>query len=110
MPLTLAHVKDDAAWEIPKPPPAPRMMAADADPIFEVATIKLSDPNQRRLFGIGNTEVSAVGATINDLIVFAYSVHVRQIIGAPAWVESDKFDIKPGLCTQPAFVAAASLG
>src|SRR5271165_1140231 len=31
MPLTLAHVKDDAAWEILKPPPAPRMMAADAD-------------------------------------------------------------------------------
>ena len=54
MPLTLAHVKDDAAWEIPKPPPAPKMMAADADPVFEVATIKPSDPNRpgRRLFSI----------------------------------------------------------
>lgn len=93
MPLTLGHVKDDAAWEIPKPPPAPRMMAADADPVFEVATIKPSDPNQRRLFSIGTTQVSAVGTTVSDLIVFAYSVHVRQIGGAPAWVESDKFDI-----------------
>jgi hypothetical protein len=93
MPLTLVHVKDDAAWEIPKPPPAPRMMAADANPVFEVATIKPSDPNRRPLFSIGSTEVSTVGTTVNDLIVFAYGVHVRQISGAPGWVGSDKFDI-----------------
>jgi uncharacterized protein (TIGR03435 family) len=37
--------------------------------------------------------VSAVGTTVNDLIVFAYGAHVRQISGAPAWVESDKLDI-----------------
>jgi len=92
-PLTLDHVKDDAAWEIPKPS-TPKMMAADADPVFEVATIKPSDPNQRRLYSIGSTEVSAVGATVNDLIVFAYGVHARQISDAPAWVESDKFDIR----------------
>jgi uncharacterized protein (TIGR03435 family) len=95
LPLTLAHVKDDAAWEIPKPPPAPKMMAADADPVFEIASIKPSDPNRRRLFSTGSgTEVSAVGSTVNDLIVFAYGVHARQISGAPAWVESDKFDIR----------------
>jgi uncharacterized protein (TIGR03435 family) len=94
-PLTLAHVKDAAAWEIPKPPPAPKMMAADADPVFEVASIKPSDPNRRRLFSIGRgTEVTAVGATVNDLIVFAYGVHARQISGVPAWLESDKFDIR----------------
>jgi bla regulator protein blaR1 len=95
MPLTLAHVKDDAAWEIPKPPPAPRMMAADADPVFEVATIKPSDPNRpgRRLFSIGSTELTTFYTTVNDLIVFAYGVHAGQISGAPAWVESDKFDI-----------------
>jgi hypothetical protein len=28
IPLTLAHVKDDAAWEIPKPPPAPPISKA----------------------------------------------------------------------------------
>lgn len=103
MPLTLAHMKDDAAWEIPKPPPAPRTMAADADPVFEVAAIKRSDPNPRRLYSIGSTEVSAVGATVNDLIVFAYGVHAGQISGGPAWIESDKFDItgKPEGGAQP---------
>lgn len=94
VPLILAHVKDAAAWEIPKPLPPPRMMAADADPVFEVATIKPSDPSRRRLYSISGPEVSAVGATVNDLIVFAYGVHARQISGAPAWVESDKFDIR----------------
>ena len=94
MPLTLAHVKDNAAWEIPKPPPPPKMMAPDADPAFEVATIKLSDPNRRRLYSIGGAQVSAVGATVRDLIVFSYGVHARQISGSPAWVESDKFDIQ----------------
>ncbi len=93
-PMTLAHVKDDAAWEIPKPPAPPKMMAADADPEFEVAVIKLSDPNRRRLYSIGSTEVSAVGATVHDLIVFSFGVHASQISGAPAWIESDKFDIR----------------
>jgi uncharacterized protein (TIGR03435 family) len=92
-PLTLAHVKDAAAWEIPKPPTAPKMMAADADPVFEVATIKPGDPNRRRLFSIRSTDVLTVSTTVNDLIVFAYGVHVRQISGAPAWVETNKFDI-----------------
>ena len=95
MPLTLAHVKDDATWEIRKPSPAPRMMAADADPVFEVASIKPSDPNRpgRRLFSIQGSNVTAVYTTVSDLIVFAYGVHAGQISGAPAWVESDKFDI-----------------
>src|SRR5262249_47653523 len=94
LPLTLAHVKDDAAWEIPKPPAPPKMMAADADPVFAVATIKPSDPNRRRLYSISGPEVTAVGVTVNDLIVFAYGVHSRQISGAPAGVDSDKFDIR----------------
>ena len=94
LPLTLTHVNDASAWEIPRPPAAPTMMAADADPVFEVATIKLSDPNRRRLYSIATTEVSAVGATANDLITFAYGVHAQQISGAPAWVVSDKFDIR----------------
>lgn len=94
LPLTLAHVQDDAAWEIPKPPPAPKMMAADADPAFAVATIKPGDPNRRRLYSIQSTEVMTVSTTVRDLITFAYGVHAAQISGAPAWVESDKFDIR----------------
>ena len=94
IPLKLAHVDDKAAWEIPAPPPPPKMMAADANPAFEVATIKPSDPNRPgKLFSIRGTEVITINTTVNDLITFAYGVHVRQVTGAPAWVDSDKFDI-----------------
>jgi uncharacterized protein (TIGR03435 family) len=92
--LNLAHVKDEAAWEIPKPPPPPKMMSADANPVFEVATIKPSDPNRPgRLFSIRGGEVITVNTTVNDLMVFAYGVHARQILSAPSWAESEKFDI-----------------
>jgi uncharacterized protein (TIGR03435 family) len=94
IPLNLAHVKDEAAWAIPTPPPPPKMMAPDANPAFEVATIKPSDPNRPgKLFSIRGTEVLTINTTVKDLIVFAYGMHVQQITGAPAWTDSDKFDI-----------------
>jgi uncharacterized protein (TIGR03435 family) len=92
--LNLAHVKEEAAWAIPTPPPPPKMMAPDADPTFEVATIKLSNPNRPgKLFSIRGTEVITINTTVSDLIVFAYGVHVRQVTGAPSWVETEKFDV-----------------
>jgi uncharacterized protein (TIGR03435 family) len=92
--LNLAHVKEEAAWEIPKPPPPPKMMPADADPVFEVATVKPSDPNRPgRLFSIRGNEVITVNTTVRDLLVFAYGVHIRQISGGPGWMETDKYDL-----------------
>jgi uncharacterized protein (TIGR03435 family) len=92
--LNLAHVKEEAAWEIPKPPPPPKRMPADADPVFEVATIKPSEPNRPgRAFSIRGSEVITVNTTVRDLMVFAYGVHNRQIIGGPGWVETDKYDL-----------------
>jgi uncharacterized protein (TIGR03435 family) len=34
-----------------------------------------------------------INTNLNDLITFAYGLHPRQIIGAPAWAGTDKFDI-----------------
>ena len=94
LPLNLALANEKTAWEVPKPPPPPKMMAPDANPAFEVATIKPSDPNRPgKLFSIRGTEVITINTTLDDLMVFAYGVHNRQIVGAPAWAESDKFDI-----------------
>ncbi len=45
IPLTLAHVTEQAAWAIPDPPKPPKIMAADASPAFEVVTIKPQDPD-----------------------------------------------------------------
>ena len=73
----------------------PRPMAADANPAFEVATIK---PTQSREAG-GTFRVSpggrfnATNFPVTVLIQFAYNVPRRQISGGPSWLESDKFDI-----------------
>ena len=103
-PLDLTRATPETAWTIPEPPPPPKMMDPNAKPEFEVATIKPSDPN-RPGWGI-NVNPSGVfrtlNTTLNDLIKFAYDMHPKQVVGAPAWADSDKFDIeakpdKPGM-------------
>src|SRR5580765_4197924 len=46
-PLNLARATNETAWTIPEPPPPPKPMAADANPGFEVATIKPARPEGR---------------------------------------------------------------
>jgi uncharacterized protein (TIGR03435 family) len=103
-PLDLTRATPETAWTIPEPAPPPKMMDPNAKPEFEVATIKPSDPNQP---GWGIT-VNPSGVlrtrntTLNDLIKFAYDMHPKQVVGTPAWADSDKFDIeakpdKPGM-------------
>ena len=95
LPLTLVKATPATAWTIPEPLPPPKMMDVNASPEFEVATIKPSDPN-RPGWGI-NANRSGVfttrNTTLSDLIKFAYSVHAKQIIGAPSWTDSEKFDV-----------------
>jgi uncharacterized protein (TIGR03435 family) len=72
-------------------------MAADANLNFEVATIKPSvpgAPGQSILVGRGGSNLfTTTNTTLNDLLIFAYGVHPKQITGGPGWLESDKFDI-----------------
>jgi uncharacterized protein (TIGR03435 family) len=90
--LTLAN--DKTAWTIPEPPPPPTPMAKDAMPGFEVATIKPSDPNKPgRGIGLRGRNFSTLNTPLSFLIMFAYGVHVRQIKGGPAWLETDNYDI-----------------
>lgn len=91
VPLTLAKATPETAWAIPAPPAA---MAADAPATFEVATIKPSNPDaQGKLFTVKGRQVITINTTLGDLIAFAYDVQARQIIGAPAWSETERFDI-----------------
>jgi uncharacterized protein (TIGR03435 family) len=88
---TLARATKDTAWAIPEPP---RPMAADAPLAFEVATIKLSNPDTPgRLFTVRGRQVLTVNTTLNDLIVFAYDLHQKQIAGGPDWAATQKYDL-----------------
>ena len=103
--IALAALPSKTAWAIPDDPPAPpKPMAADANPVFEVATIKPSTPEEgfsiligRR--GAGANSLSTTNTSLSDLIKFAYDLHLRQITGGPAWFETEKYDVtgKPDL-------------
>ena len=90
--LTLVRTTPDTAWAIPAPP---EPMTA-TDPSFDVATIKLTDPNDRsKLFTVsgGGRQVITKGTTMDDLISFAYGMHPKEVINAPDWFDKDRFDI-----------------
>jgi uncharacterized protein (TIGR03435 family) len=95
-PLDFARATPETAWTIPEPTPPPKMMDPNAKPEFEVATVKPSDPN-RAGWGI-NVNPSGVfttrNTTLNDLIKFAFDMHPKQVVGAPAWADSDRFDLE----------------
>jgi uncharacterized protein (TIGR03435 family) len=102
--LNLARATPETAWAIPEPPPPPKRMAADANPAFEVATIKPSDPARpQQIITLRGAEVITTNTTVHDLINLAYWLHPKQVTGGPAWTESDKYDMtgKPDAPGQP---------
>jgi len=69
-------------------------MAADANPSFEVATIKPASPdNQNRRINVNGRNFMTENTTLAELIKFAYRINSKQIAGAPGWFDSDKFNI-----------------
>jgi uncharacterized protein (TIGR03435 family) len=93
-PLNLLKVTAETAWAIPEPPPQPKAMAADANPSFDVATIKPSDPEkQGKGIRVNGRNFSTLNTTLADMIEFSYGVHLKQIVGAPDWLDKDKFDL-----------------
>ena len=94
LPLTLARATPETEWTIPAAAPPVPPMSADADPSLEVATIKPSDPTrQGKGFGFRGTHFMTINTNLNDLIAFAYGLHTKQIVGAPAWFATDLYDI-----------------
>jgi hypothetical protein len=102
--LNLTRATAETAWKIPEPPPPPRMMPADADPAFEVASIKPTNPGERgggiRMQG---RQFTASNLSVSNLIMIAYGIHPRQLISSPDWIEKDRYDIlgKPDVEGQP---------
>jgi uncharacterized protein (TIGR03435 family) len=94
LPLTFIHATPETAWSIPRPPPGPPPMAADAKPAFEVATIKPSASGAgRKSFAAKGRHFSANNATLVDLVEYAYGLREQQVLGAPDWAKQAKYDI-----------------
>lgn len=94
LPLDLKHVTPETAWPIPEPPAKLPPMAADANPTFEVATIKptkLDHPG--KYFSVRGRRFTTYNTNLVDLINFSYGLHAKQIVGLPPWAATDGFDI-----------------
>ena len=104
LPLNLQRATPETTWTIPDPPPTLAPMAKDANPVFEVATIKPSKPEAKgKGITVRGRRFITINTSISDLITFAYGLHARQLSGAPAWFESEKYDIEaqPDIAGQP---------
>ncbi len=87
---SLAQTKQEAATTVETPKP----MAADADPAFEVATIKLSKPDDPTDgYDFVGSHFKVENYTVNELIQFAYGFSRKQVVGGPAWLDEDHYDI-----------------
>ena len=61
---------------------------------FDVATVRPSNPNMPgRQFMAKGHQFLTINTTLNDLITFAYGLNARQVMGAPAWAASEKYDL-----------------
>ena len=75
--------------------PALKAMAVDAEPSFEVATIKPNDSHIGTLLGIkmAGRSFTTTNSSLVDLIGFAYGVQGRQVFEAPKWATEDRYDV-----------------
>lgn len=99
--LTLARTSGGAEWEIPK---ASKPMAKDADPDWEVATVRPSDPNDTNSgFHLDGRRIFIERETVESMLVLSYGMHKRQIVSAPDWAVNERWDVRgvPDLPGQP---------
>ena len=95
IPLNLKHVgPKEPEWPMPEAPALPKAMAADADPEFDACSIKPSDPGrQGRGLTVRGREIVTINTPVSFLIAFVYGVHARQVVGAPAWTDTESYDL-----------------
>jgi len=92
--LDLKKANAETAWAIPAPAARPAPMPADADPSFEVATIKPSRPEAPGSFiTVRGRTLATLNQTVRSMMTFAYGLHPNQIVGGPDWIGDDRFDI-----------------
>jgi hypothetical protein len=70
-------------------------MPADADPAFEVATIKPSDAQTPHgtFFTTRGRHRIASNVTVINLLCYSYGLHTRQIVDGPAWLSTSRFEV-----------------
>lgn len=87
----------------------PDLMAADADPGWDAVTVKPSDPNDTSShINISGRHVMIENEPVDAMLRFAYGVQRSQIVNAPNWMKSERWDVSgvpnvPGKPNLPQF-------
>lgn len=69
-------------------------MARDADPGWEVATVKPNrDPDQRQHINMHGRHLTFVHHTVEEMLLIGYSAQKEQIVGAPDWARTEGWDV-----------------
>ncbi len=73
----------------------PAMMAATADPDWDVVTVKPSDPNdaggQRGRFD--GRHVRLLGTTVEQFLLIGHGLQKDQLGGVPDWAKTERWDV-----------------
>ncbi len=94
LPLNFVRATPETEWTVP--PPTPRLAPMDpkATPSFEVATIKPTKPDEQgKAFLVRGNRFRTINTSLAEMMSFAYGIHAKQVVGAPAWFDADKFDL-----------------
>ena len=94
LPLNFVRATPETEWTIP--PPTPRLAPMDpkATPSFEVATLKPSKPDEEgKAFLVRGNRFRTINTTLSEMMSFAYGIHAKQVVGAPVWFDTEKFDL-----------------
>ena len=70
-------------------------MARDADPDWDVLTVKPSDPDSKEIgYRIsGRRQIQLLRQTAEAMLIVGYGLHKRQIENAPEWVRTQEWDV-----------------
>jgi uncharacterized protein (TIGR03435 family) len=104
-PRTVLIVDSVSKTPTANPPDLDTRLPALPPAQFEVATIKPSKPDTQPMGRVNNGEVDVHGLTVKQIISFAWDLNPfdsEAIVGAPKWLDGDKFDILAKISTDDA--------
>ena len=85
-------------------PAKPAMMAKDADPDWDVVTVKPSDSDDSSSgFQVHGRQIFMERESVESMVGFGYGIHAKQIAGAPDWALTERWNIEgvPNVPGQP---------
>lgn len=64
-------------------------------PVFDAASVRMNRSGfPGGMHGLGNGQFSATNETLDRLLTVAYGLDIYRIVGGPAWITRERFDVE----------------